>query len=160
MKTKFSRIVLMLFITAVIASLGNLVVFHKANPDASFSLAPMIDSLPGMAFLYLLALAGVLCKRHIPCQLPAAAYIVTIGCIITIPGVPYAEEISKMVAKVNFMALCTPILAYAGLSLAKDLDVMKRSGWKLVFLAVFVFLGTFLGSAIIADTVLKAMGQV
>jgi Ca2+/H+ antiporter len=67
---------------------------------------------------------------------------------------------SAAIAKVNFMSLTTPILAYAGISIGKDLDMFKKAGWRLVIVACVVFTGTFLGSAVIAQALLKLMGQI
>lgn len=150
---------------------GNSIIYVKAHPDASY-VDSFVRAIPGILILYIFIYAGVLCKRYIPLQLPAAAYIVTIGCILSIPGVPgstgpisqfmnnFSGTIMKYVGEVNFMALTTPVLAYAGLSLAKDLPVLKKSGWKLVVVSMLVFIGTYLGSILIADAVLRATGQI
>jgi putative effector of murein hydrolase LrgA (UPF0299 family) len=150
---------------------GNAIIYVRAHPEASY-LDTALKGIPGMLILFAFTFAGVLCKRYIPLQLPAAAYIVTIGCIVSIPGAPGATgpisqfmtalsgTIMKYVNEINFMALTTPVLAYAGLSLAKDLHVLKESGWKLIVVSILVFFGTYLGSIIIADAVLRMTGQV
>ena len=50
---------------------------------------------------------------------PPSAYIVTLGCIVTIPGFPGSEMLTAYVSKISFIGLCTPILAYAGLAVGK-----------------------------------------
>jgi hypothetical protein len=171
MKTNLLHVFGMLLVAAVMVLCGNAIIYVKAHPEGSY-VDSVVRALPGMAILIAFTLAGVLCKRHIPLQLPAAAYIVTIGCILSIPGAPgstgavsefmntLSGTIMKYVNEINFMSLTTPVLAYAGLSLAKDLDALKESGWKLVIVAVFVFVGTFVGSALIADVVLRMTGQI
>ena len=64
------------------------------------------------------------------------------------------------IAKVNFLALTTPILAYAGIGIGKDMDAFLKSGWRIFIVACAVFFGTFLGSAIIAEVILKMLGQI
>jgi hypothetical protein len=120
---------------------------------------PIIDALPGMLILIAIAIAGILLARLFP-KIPAAAYIVTLACIITYPRVPGAAFINAAMAKVSFMSLTTPILAYAGIAIGKDLDVFKKAGWRIIILACVVFIGTFIGSAIIAEVVLKLLGQI
>ncbi|MDR2362824.1 MAG: DUF340 domain-containing protein [Spirochaetaceae bacterium] len=120
---------------------------------------PIIDALPGMLILIALAIAGILLARVFP-KIPAAAYIVTLGCIITYPRVPGAAFINAAIAKVSFMSLTTPILAYAGIAIGKDLGSFKKSGWRIIVLACVVFIGTFIGSAIIAEIVLRLLGQI
>jgi putative effector of murein hydrolase LrgA (UPF0299 family) len=161
----------MLLVAAVMVLCGNAIIYVKVHPEGSY-VDSVVRALPGMAILIAFTLAGVLCKRCIPLQLPAAAYIVTIGCILSIPGAPgstgpvsqfmnaFSGTIMKYVNEINFMSLTTPVLAYAGLSLAKDLDALKESGWKLVVVSIFVFIGTFIGSALIADVVLRLTGQI
>lgn len=90
----------------------------------------------------------------------AVAYIVTIATIFTIHGVPFSDVVSTHTANVDFLSLCTPILAYAGIYTGKDIDQLKKTGLKIIVLAIFVMLGTYLGSAIIAQLILKLLGQI
>ena len=53
------------------------------------------------------------------------------------------------------LPLCTPILAYAGISAGKDLDTFKEQGIAIVCTAILAFIGTYIGSAIIAQIILK-----
>ncbi|HIT03733.1 MAG TPA: DUF340 domain-containing protein, partial [Candidatus Caccocola faecipullorum] len=39
----------------------------------------------------------------------------------------------------------------------KDIDALKSQGWKIVVVGLFVFVGTFIGSAVIAEVVLRMM---
>ena len=61
--------------------------------------------------------------------------------------------------RVSFLGLCTPILVYAGLSVGKDIDAFKRLSWRIVVVGLFVFVGTFMGSAVIAEAVLRYMAK-
>lgn len=120
----------------------------------------MLDALPGMLILIVIALAGIAMAKIIPIKLPAVAYVVTIGCIITYPGFPGSDLINGYMKQVNFVALCTPILAYAGIAIGKDIDVLRKAGWRIAVLACFVFTGTYIASAVIAQFILKAIGQI
>jgi len=141
---------LILFITGVLTLVGNFVGF-KVNP---------LEAMPGVLILIIIAFIGILLSKIIPIKIPSVAYIVTLATILTIPGMPMAELISNYTAKVNFLALCTPILAYAGIYTGKNWDTLKKTGWKIFILALFVMLGTYLGSAIIAQVILKMIGQI
>lgn len=114
----------------------------------------------GLLFLIFLAIAGVILAKYLPGRIPAVAYIVTLGCILTYPTMPGSDVINEAVKKVGFLQLCTPILAYAGIAIGKDLDAFAKSGWRIVVVACVVFTGTYIGSAIIAQTILKALGQI
>ena len=94
-------------------------------------------------------------------NLPAIAYISFIAIFMTIPGVsPIAEYAIEQVGKIGLLPLCTPILAYAGISIGKDMDTFKEQGLAIVIVAIFTFAGTFLGSTIIAQIILKMTGVI
>ena len=141
---------LILIITGILTLVGNFVGF-KVSP---------LEAVPGILILIIIAFIGILLSKIIPIKIPSVAYIITLSTIVTIPKMPMAELISNYTAKVNFLALCTPILAYAGIYTGKNLDTLKKTGWKIFILALFVMLGTYLGSAIIAQVILKMLGQI
>lgn len=115
-------------------------------------------SIPGILVLLAISAGGVLIAHVMPWKgLPAVAYIVTLGCIVTIPGFPGSEQLTAWASKVSFIGLCTPILAYAGLAVGKDIGALKSQGWRIVLVGLFVFVGTFMGSALIAELVLRGM---
>lgn len=148
MKLKDSMIVLL--ITAAISVVGNYV-GYKVN---------MIEAIPGTLILVLIALVGIALANVLPGNIPSVAYIVTLSTILTVPGVPGSAIVSDLVSKVNFLALATPILGYAGIYTGKNLDSLKKTGWRIVVLAIFVIIGTYLGSAIISHIILKMLKQI
>ncbi|HOM97323.1 MAG: hypothetical protein WBJ85_01225 [Acetomicrobium sp.] len=147
---KTIEVLAVLIIIGVITLVGNLV---GAN-------IPMIDAIPGMIFLIAISIIGVICAKVIPVKIPAVAYVVTIGCIVTIPGFPGATIFNAWAQKVNFLALTTPILAYAGISIGKDLGMLKKTGWRILIVSCIVFIGTYIGSTIIAQLILKLIGEI
>ena len=147
---KFKNALIVLLITALVSLVGNFV-GPKINP---------ITALPGMLILVGIAAAGIGLAKIIPGKIPAVAYIVTLAAIMTIPGVPFSKEVYEHTSKVNFLALCTPILAYAGIYTGKNLSALKNTGWRIFILAVAVMLGTYIFSALIAHFILKLIGQI
>jgi hypothetical protein len=119
-----------------------------------------VEAIPGLLILIAIAMAGIAMGRYLPGGIPGVAYVVTLGCILTYPGVPGAEFINACMKKVGFLPLCTPILAYAGVSIGKDLDAFAHSGWRIVILSCVIFIGTYFGSAVIAQVILKYLGQI
>ena len=70
---------------------------------------------------------------------------------------PGARSVAAAIGKVDFLALSTPILAYAGMSLrAQEVAVFKKTGIRLLVVALLVFFGTFLASALISQVALDA----
>lgn len=141
---------IVLLITAAISLVGNFV-GYEIN---------ILTAIPGMLILVAFAFIGILLTKVIPINIPAVVYIVTIATIMTVPGVPGSAFITRQVAQVNFLALATPILAYAGVYTGQNLDSLKKTGWRIVAVSIVVITGTYLGSAIIADLMLRVLGQV
>ena len=141
---------LVLLITAVLSLVAN----------ALSSNIPFLDAVPGMVILIVISLAGIVAARVLPGGIPAVAYITTLGCILTYPGFPGSEIVNMYMKKVGFLSLCTPILAYAGISIGKDMDAFKKTGWRIVVLACVMFRRVLFRSAIIAEVILKALGQI
>jgi len=142
--------VAVLVIVSIITLIGNQVGF-KNN---------ILDALPGMAILLCLCIAGVATNMFIFKKIPSVLFVITYGVIITMPTFPMAESINAYMTKVNFLALTTPILAYAGVAIGKDLDTFRKSGWRIVVVSIFVMIATYMASAIIAQGVLKFMGEI
>jgi len=119
-----------------------------------------LQAVPGMLWLGLMVLAGIATSKVCPVKVPPVAVIAIYGVLLTMPSFPLASHINHHVAQVNFLALTTPILAYVGISIGKDLDAFRKLGPRIVIISVLVFTGTFLGSAIIAHWVLSWTGQI
>lgn len=147
---KFKDMLIILIIVAGITLIGNFIGF-KVNP---------VEAVPGMIVLLGIVILGTLIAKLIPVKLPSIVYISIIGIVITIPGFPGAAWVTAQANKVQFLALTTPVLAYAGIASGKDLEDFKKLGWRIVVVSIFVFIGTFVGSALIAQLVLKATGQI
>jgi len=88
-------------------------------------------------------------------NLPAIIYISLIGIILGIPGMPLAQQFIVADASFGLLPLATPILAYAGISLGKDLKAFKEQGLGIIVITLLAFTGTYLGSAIIAHIYLS-----
>lgn len=113
------------------------------------------EALPGMGVLFLCSVIGLLCARWIRIGIPAVGWVSLIAIAVTIPGVPGADWVVEACKRVDFLSLATPALAYGGLALSKaEFAIARRSGWKIVIVAICVMLGTYLGSVIIANLTL------
>lgn len=116
------------------------------------------NALPGLAMLIGISIAGLALQKIVPLNIPSIAYIGILGLVLTLPGVPGSEQIVEQTAKVNLLAIATPILAYAGVSIGRSWFDFVQLGWKTIVVGMFVLLGTFLGSAVIAEVVLRMQG--
>jgi hypothetical protein len=138
----------MLVVVGIITIVGNAIGYD----------AGIVESIPGMLIIIAIGLVSLLLAREIPLALPSFAYAIFIAMVLALPFSPTQELFLRYTDRISFLATATPILAYAGLSVSLQMDRLKLIGWKLVVVAVFVFFGTFFGSAMVAQVVLELQG--
>jgi len=119
---------------------------------------PLIDAVIGYLIMMGITLAGIAFARIIPLKLPMVFWISIIAIISTSPLSPFAKDILAFTGKIDFLALCTPILAYAGLAVGKDLAMFKKMSWRIVVVALAVYTGTFVFATFIAQMMLHIEG--
>jgi len=147
--------VLILAISAVISLLGNIInTITDKNPDTFVS---VLDGMAGMFLLFGIALAGSILNLIFP-KIPAIIYITALGILLAMPHSPTGAFVSGQVGKIGMLPTVTPILVYAGVSMGKDWIEFKKIGWKGIVVAIFVMIGTYVGSALIAQLILSAQG--
>ncbi len=114
-----------------------------------------VAALPGMAIIFAMIMASLIIAKLVPFYLPVVVWLSVISVLLTIPASPISEVILTYVKDINFLSLLTPVLAYAGLAITKnEVETFKTAGIKIVIIAVLVFTGTYLGSALVADFML------
>lgn len=148
-----------LILSGIFAMIGNYINTMKAGKPVS-----PIDIIPAM--LAMLAIIVVSCflddflRKNTKVSLPTIVYISLIAMILSIPGVPFSEAFVAGTNKIGLLPLCTPILAYAGIALGKDLDDFKKQGAGIVVVACMAFVGTYVSSAIVSEVLLRLFGKV
>jgi len=136
--------VLVWVLVGVFALCGNWLNYGKVMP-----FDPMVFG--GMAIIVGVVAAGYAIYRLTARKIPAVVWVSLVGMALTYPAFPYAASIAAMTGKINFLALATPILAFAGLSIAKDLPAFRRLGWRIVVVSFMANAGTFIGASVIAQ---------
>ncbi|TGD94684.1 DUF3100 domain-containing protein [Methylobacterium nonmethylotrophicum] len=135
-------LVLIWLATAAFGLVGNWLTYGT-RPDGPVLL--------GAGLIVGVVVAGEVLYRLAGRRLPAVVWVSLIGMALTYPGTPFSAEIAAATGRINFLALATPILAFAGLSLAKDVPAFRRLGWRIVVVSFMANAGTFLGAALIAQ---------
>ena len=92
-------------------------------------------------------------------KLPALIVLITLGALLTSPISPIAGWLLEVSASVDFLAMITVMLAIAGLSMGKDLPMLKQIGWKIIPVGIVVIGATFLVSTLIAQLMLGLIGR-
>ena len=114
----------------------------------------------GMAIIVAISVVSVKIKEALPLKIPAFAWASLISMLLTVPASPVAPYILKMTKQISTGEIGTVILAVAGISIGTRIDDIKKLSWKIVLVAVLVFCGTFFGSALVAQFILKAQGLI
>lgn len=145
----FGDIVFILVLTGILGTIGNMM-SHGGS---------LLEGALGSAVLVGIGLVGILIS-HIPGfhKVPAVFWVSIVSVVLSIPGVPGSDWILKETGHIDFLATTTPILAYGGLSLGKDIPAFKRLSWRIVPVALMVATGSFLCSTIMAEIMLHLEG--
>jgi hypothetical protein len=145
--TPLAELIGLLAIVAVYALiLGNWITYHT----------PPRNAVLGAVIIAAVAAAGELLKRVLPFRVPAVFWATLIGMALTAPYWPGGPWFAATTGKVNFLALSTPVLTYAGLSLGKDLATFRALGWRIVVTSLAANAGTFVFATLIADALMRS----
>ena len=153
----FTRIKV-LILSGIFASIANWISTMKSGkPVLPWEAAP---ALIAMFFIIVVAcLIDETVRKFTPIKLPNIIYISMLTLVLSIPGfTPMGNFMIAEFSKIGLLPLCTPILAYAGIAIGKDLEDFKKQGLAIMVTACLTFIGTFIGSALIAHLILKAQG--
>jgi hypothetical protein len=103
------------------------------------------------ALLSLLTVLGVGAARITKGKVPAIIVVITIGALATSPISPVAAWVVEASAGVDFLSVITVMLTIAGLSLGKDLPMLKSIGWKIIPVGMVAIIASFLLATIVAE---------
>ena len=145
---KVIEMMLIRIIVSFVGTIGNFVGYG----------VPIMESIPGILIILALAFVGQLLSMVVPFKISYILYVTIIGMYIGCKWCPIAPFVNEHVGKINMLALSTVCLAFAGAGMAKDWVEFKKIGLKGIIVALFVMLGTFVGSAVIAHVVLNIQG--
>lgn len=150
-----------LVFSAILMLLANWVNTMRAGSAVVTPLA----GLPGILLMAIPIVLGyfifdLLAKKVPKLNMPALLYTSVIGIVMSIPGVPFSEVFVAQIDLFGVLAMCTPVLAYAGVSVGQDLKGFRRQGIAIVCIALIAFIGTYIGSAIISQVVLNLTGAI
>ncbi|UUM11440.1 DUF3100 domain-containing protein [Proteiniclasticum sp. QWL-01] len=154
----FTR-VKVLIISGIMAAVANYIMTSKAGKPVTPD-----QALPGLAIMAVIILFSYwvqeVLAKHTRINLPAIIYVSLITSVLCVPQL-FGETSKFIVAKimtVGLLPLCTPILAYAGIATGKDMAAFKQQGFKIILVSLLTFMGTFVGSALIAEVVMRLSG--
>ncbi|OUM06034.1 branched-chain amino acid ABC transporter permease [Pseudomonas syringae] len=109
------------------------------------------DAFTGMGIMIFCAFVGEALCSLIGRKIPAVCTVSLVAMFLTSPACPWATEIARLTSSINMLAVITPMLTFAGLSIAKDLPAFRRLGWRIVLVSFLANFGTFIGAVLIAE---------
>lgn len=148
--------IIIFVISASITMVGNCInTITDKNPDTYVS---VLEGIPGLLILLGIAFAGSILGMLIS-KIPAVIWITILGIILAMPyNTITGPVVAEQVGKLGLLSTSAPILAYAGVSIGKDWIEFKKIGLKGVLVALLVIVGTYVGSALVAQIILSIQG--
>lgn len=119
-------------------------------------------TLGGLGSLWLFSLAGIvvgdlmtLSRVPVLKDFPVLGWVSLVSLFSCLAWSGFVDAIGA----VDFLSLTTPVLAFAGVSVADRLVDLSKTSWKVAITTVFVFIGTYTGSALLAQFGLFVSGR-
>ncbi|MFL2136994.1 hypothetical protein ACEN33_11400 [Ruoffia sp. FAM 24228] len=128
------------------------------NPDSTPIQALTFVSL---GFLWLFSMLGILISdltKKIKVQFIQDFPILGWVSIVSIVFCLMSNFIVEAILAVDFLSITTPVLAFAGISVANQLVDLTKTSWKILIVAIFVFSGAYLLTTIVAQFELSIAG--
>ncbi|MGO1991351.1 MAG: DUF3100 domain-containing protein [Corynebacterium sp.] len=141
-----------LWVSLLIISVAGVVVSVVSSGSFSW------DMVLTFVAISLLTAAGIGVARLTRGKLPAIIVVITVGTLLTVPASPVAPWLLEVSSSVDFLSVITMMLAVAGLSIGKDIPLLRQIGWKIIPVGIVVIVSTYLASTMIAEGVLRFIG--
>jgi hypothetical protein len=109
-----------------------------------------LSIIGGYAILLALILLSLLLAK-VTRKISAIVFITTIGAYISSPWFFAAETLTALVLSIDFLSIATVMLTLAGLSLGKDIPLLRNIGWKIIPVGLVAITASFLLSTVIAE---------
>ncbi|OCA85903.1 hypothetical protein A8F94_13710 [Bacillus sp. FJAT-27225] len=121
------------------------------NPDST----PIsIMTFAGLSVLWLFSFIGILISdlvKKVPAKFVQDFPVLGWVAITSLVFCSMSDWFIKAIGAVDFLSITTPILAFAGISVVDRLADLRKTSWKVAIVAIFVFIGTYVGSALLAQ---------
>ncbi|MFT3889767.1 MAG: DUF3100 domain-containing protein [Arachnia sp.] len=116
-----------------------------------------IDMVLTYVVLSVMVALSVLLAQATKGKVPALITVITLGTLLSSPISPIAPWLLGIATSVDFTTVITVMLAIAGLSMGKDLPMLRQIGWKIIPVGFVVIAATFLASTVIGEFVLALL---
>ena len=149
---------IIILLAAVLTAIGNTI---QTWVKADLETVSFLESLEGSMVIFGVAMVGyIISQMPYLKKLSPVFWVGIVGVVMSTPIFPGSDYICRASGVIQFAALGTPTLAYAGLALGKDLPMLKKLSWRIVIVGCAVILGTFLLAAIVSQITLTFEGVI
>ena len=143
---------IILFVVGTIVAVVAHVTSPPIDPATSQEIPLDIGQMMfGWVILIALTVVSIYGAKLTKGVVPGIAIVITAGAYFSSQWFPWASTINAAVGSLNQMAIITMLLAVAGLSLGKDLPMLKGIGWKIIPVGIVAIVASFLMAAVIAE---------
>ncbi|MEV7972257.1 DUF3100 domain-containing protein [Cellulomonas sp. NPDC089187] len=111
-------------------------------------------ALGGFLVLAALVAVGISLAKLARGKIGAMFIVITLGALISTPWSPIQEPLLELVNGIDFLGVCTLVLSIAGLSLGKDLPMLKAIGWKIIPVGLVSITSAYLLASTVAQLAL------
>ncbi|MGP6139885.1 hypothetical protein [Jeotgalibaca sp. A127] len=87
-------------------------------------------------------------------EFPTLGWVSIVSLVFCLASDFFVQAISA----VDFLSITTPILTFAGISVADSLADLSKTSWKIAIVAVFVFSGAYVLTSLVAQLGLMLSG--
>jgi hypothetical protein len=132
---------------------------HLKNPE---SMAVTGMTIVGLLTLWVFSMIGIFISNKLnTCSIKFLKEFPVLGwvSITSLVMCLISDFFVQAIQAVDFLSITTPILTFAGISVANRLVELKNTSWKVAIVAVFVFSGTYIGSTLVAEIGLLLAGK-
>lgn len=129
------------------------------NPDSTPVTA---NTFYGLGSLWVFSMIGIFISdmmQNVPVKLIREFPILGWVSITSLVFCLLFDFFVEAIQAVDFLSITTPILTFAGISVANRLGDLRKTSWKIAIVAIFVFTGTYVGSALLAQLGLFLAGN-
>lgn len=138
-------------VLVVLGILTAIITVPVTNWQTGKNVALHVDKIViGYAIMAALIIVGTLLNKVIK-PISAIIWVTTIGALISAPFFPGGTWLAKAVGAVDFMSITTVVLSFAGLSLGKDIPLLRKIGWKIIPVGLMAITASFILAAVIAE---------
>ena len=141
-----------LFILVVTAAYS--VIAHTVGSNGDLA----AGSIGALVLVVITVIGFVFCLLRCFNMLPLVFWVAIVAVVVSMPQFPLGDCILAQTKNVGFLSITTPILAYVGLCLGKDLQAFKQLSWRIVPVALAVAAGSFICATALAELMLHLEG--